>query len=64
MARKLLIVHEGTGTVIDLSDKVYLVDAADLTQDEIDYGRPVNPAAIGMRVDAVNMARIFFGDDV
>ena len=64
MTRKLVIFHEGSGTMISLSDKVYLIDKADLTEDEVAYGRPVDPRASGgIRIDNFNMGRCFFGDE-
>ena len=63
--KNLWIYHPGTGTVIALSDEVYLVDTANLS-DEL-YGEMLDGAAVsvrehlGRRIDNYNMTNLFFG---
>lgn len=63
--RDLLIYHPGTGTVISLSDEVYLVDTSVVPSDVLEcmsYG--VDVAARehkGYRLDNFNMTNLFFG---
>ena len=64
--RDLLIYHAGTGTVISLSDEVYLVDNAQLDDDTIEafeYGEKDIPVQEhkGYRLDNYNMTNLFFG---
>ena len=64
--KKLWIYHPGTGTVIDLSDEVYLVDTANLS-DEL-YEEMLNGGFVflldhkGRRIDNYNMTNLFFGE--
>ena len=64
--KKLWIYHPGTGTVIDLSDEVYLVDTANLS-DEL-YEEMLNGGFVflldhkGRRLDNYNMTNLFFGE--
>jgi len=63
--KDLFIYHPGTGTVIPLSDKVYLVDNAQLdadTQDAFEYGEKDVPIQDhkGYRLDNYNMTTIYF----
>ena len=64
--KKLWIYHPGTGTVIDLSDEVYLVDTArlsDETRREMEDGGFVFPREhLGRRIDNYNMTNLFFGE--
>lgn len=67
--RNLVIVHEGTGTVIPLSDAVYLIDA-DLvaaryncsSMDDLESVMSERPAMLGYRIDNHNMTHLFFGE--
>lgn len=64
--KKLWIYHPVTGTVIDLSDEVYLVDTANLS-DEL-YEEMLNGGFVflldhkGRRIDNYNMTNLFFGE--
>jgi hypothetical protein len=63
--KNLFIYHEGTGTLIALSDKVYLIDA-DLidsdTLDDLEMGANVTEREhLGRRIDNYNMTNLFFG---
>lgn len=62
--KDLLIYHPGTGTIIPLSDEVYLVDtaiAADVLDDmECGMNVPVVEHK-GYRLDNFNMTNLFFG---
>lgn len=59
----LFIYHEGTGTVIPLSDKVYLCSVAEI--DPVEYEAMLNGASIdvtfhkGIRIDNYNMSNFF-----
>lgn len=63
--KELWIYHPGTGTVIALADKVYLVDTANLS-DEL-YAEMLDGASVterehkGWRIDNYNMTNLFFG---
>lgn len=62
--RDLLIYHPGTGTVIPLSDEVYLVDpfiAGDDNVAEMLEGFVEPREHKGFRIDNVNMSNLFFG---
>jgi len=63
--KDLFIYHPGTGTVISLSDKVYLcdMDAIDaITYSCIENGQEVSEAKHkGYRLDNYNMTNLFFG---
>ena len=65
LVKDLLIYHPGTGTVISLSDPVYLVDAANLddeTLGELEMGVQVAPQFHkGYMLDNYNMTNLFFG---
>ena len=66
MNKDLVIYHPGTGTVIPLSDEVYMIDAARLSDEEMDdleYGRlsSADAYAVGFRLDNYNMTNIFYG---
>ena len=66
MAKNLFIYHEGTGTLIALSDKVYLIDADlldDRTLEDLEMGANVTEREHkGWRIDNYNMTNLFFGD--
>lgn len=70
--RNLVIIHPGTGTVIPLSDEVYVFDmdvaeaavtAVSLGEhvwDEVE-GWAIDNANLGRRIDNWNMGNMFFG---
>jgi len=64
--RDLLIYHPGTGTVIPLSDAVYLVDTAIAGEETVED--MLNGATVdlhehkGFRIDNYNMTNLFFQD--
>jgi hypothetical protein len=67
--KQLVIVHEGTQTVISLSDRVFLVDVGALaerhpewTTDEVEKFVTDAPEMCGYRLDNYNMTNLFFGD--
>ena len=66
MAKNLFIYHEGTGTLIALSDKVYLIDADlldDRTLEDLEMGANVTEREHkGWRIDNYNMTNLFFGE--
>ena len=66
MAKNLFIYHEGTGTLIALSDKVYLIDADVIdsaTLDDLEMGANVTEREHkGWRIDNYNMTNLFFGE--
>ena len=66
MAKNLFIYHEGTGTLIALSDKVYLIDADAIdsdTLDDLEMGANVTEREHkGWRIDNYNMTNLFFGE--
>lgn len=63
--KDLFIYHPGTGTIVSLSDEVYLIDAADLDADVaeglFDYGMSNMPVQLhkGIRIDNYNMNNLF-----
>jgi hypothetical protein len=63
--KNLFIYHEGTGTVIPLSDKVFLCDVDAI--DPVEYQDMLNGASVdvifhkGYRLDNYNMTNLFFG---
>lgn len=68
--RDLFIYHPGTGTVISLSDPVYLIenrpmdDAGDTCDFFIAYEPDQATAARqGFRIDNYNMTNLFFGGE-
>jgi hypothetical protein len=65
--KDLLIYHPGTGTVISLSDPVYLVDTAVIdeeTLDELEMGAQVAPQHHkGYMLDNDNMTNLFLGEE-
>lgn len=64
--RDLFIYHPGTGTVIALSDEVFLCDIEAI--DPITYSQIENGASVsvqkhkGIRIDNYNMTNLFFGE--
>ena len=67
MAKNLFVYHEGTGTLIALSDKVYLIDADAIderTLDDLEMGANVSEREHkGWRIDNYNMTNLFFGGE-
>ena len=66
MMRDLFIYHPGTGTVIALSDEVYLCDTNLIDEDVYDAmvwnGATVNEMFHkGVRLDNYNMTNLFYG---
>lgn len=66
MSKDLVIYHPGTGTVISLSDEVYMIDAARLSDDEkkdLEYGNlsAADAYSVGICLDNFNMTNLFFG---
>lgn len=65
--KDLFIYHPGTGTVISLSDEMYLCDTADISAAY--YGAMLDGASIpvehhkGIRIDNYNMTNLFFGEN-
>lgn len=63
--RDLLIYHPGTGTLISLSDEVYLVDAGKVREDIMetmeDGGTVDEREHMGYRLDNFNMTNLFYG---
>jgi hypothetical protein len=68
LMKDLFIYHPGTGTMIPLSDLVYLVDSAWCSEAMMDeYSEGSNEASshsqrYGYRLDNHNMTNLFFGD--
>lgn len=63
--KKLYVYHQGTGTLIALSDEVYLV-AEDIAGEELinDMSEGCNVYPMehkGYRIDNYNMTNLFFG---
>jgi hypothetical protein len=67
--RDLFIYHPGTGTMIPLSDLVYLVDSAWCSEAMLEeYSMGSNEASrhsqqYGYRLDNYNMTNLFFGEE-
>ena len=65
--KDLFIYHPGTGTVISLSDVVYLCNVGDI--DPVEYESMLDGASIdvifhkGIRIDNYNMTNLFFGEE-
>jgi hypothetical protein len=63
----LMIYHPGTGTVIPLSDEVYLVNPEftdEIVIDDMLSGVGVPPwHHKGYRIDNTNMGRLFYGSN-
>ena len=66
MAKNLFIYHEGTGTLIALSDKVYLIDGdlvGESVLEDLSMGANVTEREhMGWRIDNYNMTNLFFGE--
>ena len=64
--KNLFIYHEGTGTLIALSDKVYLIDgdlAGESVLEDLSMGANVKEREhMGWRIDNYNMTNLFFGE--
>ena len=65
--KDLFIYHPGTGTMISLSDPVYLLDAgitSDADMEEFSNGSANRNFASfrGYRIDNYNMTNLFFGE--
>ena len=65
--KDLFIYHPGTGTMIALSDPVYLIDYASLEDqlaEAFDEGFADKDTAnmVGYRLDNYNMTNLFFGE--
>lgn len=64
--RDLFIYHPGTGTIIPLSDEVFLCDTEAI--DPITYSQIENGASVsvqkhrGIQIDNYNMTNLFFGE--
>jgi len=65
-AKDLYIYHEGTGTLIALSDKVYLINAEVIdaqTLEDLSMGANVTEREHkGWRIDNYNMTNLFFAE--
>lgn len=65
--KTLYIYHPGTGTVIPLSDEVYLVNAEWVSEDILDAmsdGMTLDERIHkGRRIDNYNMTNLFFGEE-
>ena len=65
--RDLFIYHPGTGTVISLSDELYLCDTANISAAY--YGMMLDGASVpvqehkGYRLYNYNMTNLFFGEN-
>lgn len=63
--KELFIYHPGTGTLISLSDPVYLVNAELVDPDILDGmsmgGSYSEREHLGRRIDNYNMTNLFFG---
>jgi len=64
--RDLYIYHPGSGTLISLSDSVYLIDASRLSEEtleDLSMGSVGDAGAdsLGYRLDNYNMTNLFFG---
>jgi hypothetical protein len=64
--KTLYIYHPGTGTVIPLSDEVYLVNSEQVSEDMLDDmsdGLTLDERDHkGYRIDNYNMTNLFFGE--
>lgn len=66
--KDLFIYHPGTGTMISLSDPVYLIDTdacSNMDLEEFENGSADNSLAYmrGWRLDNYNMTNLFFTTD-
>ncbi len=65
--KDLLIYHPGTGTLISLSDPVYLIDASvvdPVVMSDLQDGIAgiTDKEHLGWRIDNYNMTNLFFGE--
>ncbi len=65
--KNLFIYHEGTGTLISLSDRVFLIDADSVdpvVMSDLEDGISgiTDKEHLGYRLDNYNMTNLFFGD--
>lgn len=65
--RNLFIYHEGTGTLISLSDRVFLIDADrvdPVVMSDLEDGISgiTDKEHLGYRLDNYNMTNLFFGE--
>lgn len=65
--RDLIIYHPGTGTVMPLSDEMYVIDCGRITEyanEALDMGATdIDPREhLGYRLDNHNIGWLFFGD--
>ena len=67
LMKQLFIYHQGTGTLIPLSDEVYLVNSetvSDEMLEDMSQGCNVYPMEHkGYRLDNYNMTNLFFGKE-
>ena len=66
MSKDLVIYHPGTGTVISLSDEVYMIDASRLSDEDrrqLEEGwlSAADAYSVGICLDNFNMTNLFFG---
>ena len=66
--KDLFIYHPGTGTVISLSDPVYLIDASvvdPVVMSDLQDGISgiTDKEHLGRRLDNYNMTNLFFGEN-
>ena len=63
--KDLFVYHPGTGTVIPLSDVVYLCDSSLIAPVDLEYMEAGNFVDVfehkGIRIDNYNMTNLFFG---
>jgi hypothetical protein len=65
--KNLFIYHEGTGTLISLSDRVFLIDADrvdPVVMSDLEDGISgiTDKEHLGYRLDNYNMTNLFFGE--
>lgn len=65
--KNLFIYHEGTGTLISLSDRVFLIDADrvdPVVMSDLSDGLSgiTDKEHLGYRLDNYNMTNLFFGE--
>lgn len=65
--RDLFVYHPGTGTIIPLSDEVYLCAASIIDPtvlDNMEDGATTHPSQhLGMQIDNFNMFNLFYGEE-
>ena len=66
MRKYLYIVHPGTGTILPLSDEVYLLDSSVIpsavAEENVEDWISDHAKSSGYRLDNYNMMNLFFGD--